>query len=404
MPDETSQSAPEPQEDSAPAANSSSGKGKNGQLIKLAVISAIVILLTFGPAFMMWGLALWAMGNSIGEPSGAYNSVSGECYMPDQYWTDPSAELTVAIIKQRVESYRNVSNAERDQNLEKLLTRTRAAGYNPVVTLAIWGKESTYSSKAQGGHDFGYLLDGWGGFDKQLEGAISTLDKAYKGEGSYPKKPGTPIQVNWLEIYTPSNVAVNANDKKTFFTIVQQAMPNQVICAASSGGLASGLGYNNVPLFRQCDARWEAHPYPKPDGTRKTVCSSGCGPTAAAMVLKFYGKNVDPVIAADFCRNNGYRANTGTSTGCFSKLASAYGLKHERLESWSSAAAVLRQGKPLIISVGPSRFASGGHFITLTGVSGNTVYINDPGPRKIKSGTISEITSAFKHGYYYIHP
>jgi len=235
-------------------------KGKPGQWQKMAVVAVVVIIVMGLGAVMMWGLALWALANSFGEPNGSYASSSGECYMPDQYWRDPSPELTIETIKQRVESYRNISNENKDRNLQKLLDETRGQGYNPAVALAVWGKESTYGTNPRNRRDprtnlpyeFGYLHEGTGGFDGQLRGTISTLDKAYKGEDPYPRKPGVPIQVNWLEIYTPSNVAANAEDKKTFFTIVKQAVPNQVVCSTG------GTGDKEGPFIQNIQQNWLA--------------------------------------------------------------------------------------------------------------------------------------------------
>lgn len=428
MPDETQQ--PESTSDAASESSpQSSGNfadkakdfftmgGDKKKWTKALIISAFVVIFMGLGSTAAWGTALAFFVRSIGEPNGNYSGANGECYMPDQYWTDPSAELTVDIIKKRVESYRNVSNPDRDAQLQKLLTYTRSKGYNPAVALAIWGKESTYSSNAKNGHDFGYLLSGWGGFDKQLEGAVSTLDRAFNGTGDYHKKPGVPIQVMWLETYTPSNVAANSEDKKTFFIIVRQAMPGQVVCvSAAGGGAPSGPGYNNVPVFSQTDPRWAAHDYSYRGGGQ-TIGSGGCGVTAAAMVLKFYDKNVDPVIAADWSKQHGHRAEGGTAYSLFPAIAATYGLKEDQI-SWDDAAKVLQQGKPLIVSMNSKpvpdpmsstrnrsyhSFTSGGHFIVLTGINGNTVYINDPEPRGITSASVTDVKTAFEAGYYYIH-
>lgn len=188
------------------------------------------------------------------------------------------------------------------------------------------------------------------------------------------------------------------------------------------GGSPSGPGYNNVPVFKQTDPRWATHPY-NPQGVTGRFLGvprggSGCGPTSAAMVLKFYGKDVDPVIVADWSVAHGHRANEGTAYSLFPAIAKAYGLKEEDI-GWDAAAKVLQQGKPLIVSMNSTKvpnsmpsankniynaFTSDGHFIVLTGISGNTVYINDPGPRGILSASVANIKAAFEAGYYYIHP
>jgi len=51
-------------------------KGKPGQWQKVAVIAVIVIVIVGLGAIMMWGLALWALGNSFGDPNNCATSQS----------------------------------------------------------------------------------------------------------------------------------------------------------------------------------------------------------------------------------------------------------------------------------------------------------------------------------------
>lgn len=142
----------------------------------------------------------------------------------------------------------------------------------------------------------------------------------------------------------------------------------------------SGIGCNNVPIFKQCDSRWKNTNYGNCKG-ESTICSSGCGVTSAAMVLTFYGKTVDPVLMAQESANNGHRiCGAGTSHGFFPFIAKKYGLKNENGISWNRAMELLKQGKPIITSgKGPRPFSSGGHFIVLTCYnSDGTISVNDP--------------------------
>jgi hypothetical protein len=171
----------------------------------------------------------------------------------------------------------------------------------------------------------------------------------------------------------------------------------------------SGIDYAAIRSWHllQAGQSWSDHPY----GDGKTIGSSGCGPTSAAMVLNKYGKNVTAIDTADFCLNHGYRASEGTDPGCFSALASNYGLKAEEIDGWDAAKKVLESGQPLIVDVHHSdklpkerQFTSGGHFIVLAGVYKDQVIINDPGPRDKKMASVSDLQTAFFSGYFYIHP
>lgn len=143
-------------------------------------------------------------------------------------------------------------------------------------------------------------------------------------------------------------------------------------------GNSSGQGCGNVPIFKQCDSQWGSNSYAC-GGT--SICSSGCGITSAAMVLKFYGKNVDPATMAQDAMANGGRVSCiGTDHNWFPKVAKEYGLQDENNISWDRAMTLLKQGKPIIVSgQGPRPFSSGGHFIVLTCYnSDGTIAVNDP--------------------------
>lgn len=169
--------------------------------------------------------------------------------------------------------------------------------------------------------------------------------------------------------------------------------------------LPQGAGCNNVPIFKQCDSRWGGNSY---NCGTTTICSSGCGVTAAAMVLSFYGKNVDPAIMAQDSMDHGYRAcGSGTSHGFFPYVAKEYGLKDENGISWSRAMDLLKQGKPIIVSgIGSPPFTSHGHFIVLTCYnSDGTISVNDPagGAKRDTSYPESHIQS-YQHFVTAIYP
>lgn len=153
-------------------------------------------------------------------------------------------------------------------------------------------------------------------------------------------------------------------------------------CTAVAGGDVSsptGAGCNNVPIFRQCDSKWGNISY---GCGNTTICSSACGPTSAAMVLKFYGVNVDPKTTAAYSLSNGHRVcNAGTAYSLFPAIAKKYGLKAATGLSWESVVNYINQGKPVIVSgKGSKPFTSGGHFVVLTcyDAKNKAIGVNDP--------------------------
>ena len=154
------------------------------------------------------------------------------------------------------------------------------------------------------------------------------------------------------------------------------------------GGL-TGSGSSNIPLFHQWDSRWGSNPY----GRSGTICSSGCGPTSAAMILTGLQGNLtgidtnndgiaDPAETAAYSVAHGYRVEgQGTSWGYFGDIASKAGLnsKQYSVSQYEEVYELLKQGKPVIASMGPGHFTKSGHFIVLAYVlEDGRVKVNDP--------------------------
>ncbi len=151
-------------------------------------------------------------------------------------------------------------------------------------------------------------------------------------------------------------------------------------CQEGAVAAASGVGSNNVPIYQQCDTKWGEKAFgTSSSGGKATICTEGCGPTAAAMVLAYYNKNVDPPKMANEVMD-GYRAASGTEYEFFPHIATQYGLKSQQLRNWSDAMNFLKQKKPVIVSgKGAPPFTEYGHFVVLTSYnSDGTIGVNDP--------------------------
>ncbi|MEK7519386.1 MAG: C39 family peptidase [Patescibacteria group bacterium] len=152
---------------------------------------------------------------------------------------------------------------------------------------------------------------------------------------------------------------------------------------------------NNVPYFSQKDPLWAGRSYGC-GGT--TIKSSGCGPTSMAMVLRHYGKNVDPVITAEWSLRNNFRVcNAGTAWSFFNSIAKSYGLngcKPLSVANIDNLIAKLSDGPIIVSGRGNPPYSKGGHYIVLTGADENYVYINDPARPKLKRKLIDEFRIA----------
>lgn len=170
-------------------------------------------------------------------------------------------------------------------------------------------------------------------------------------------------------------------------------------------------------LYYQTDARWKNTDYSAP-GEKTTIGGSGCGPTCMAMVIATWAnKNVTPVETCTWALKHGYKApNQGTYYSYFAPQGAEYGIQVEQL-NWanlrnlSSGAAApyhakavqaIQDGDMVICCMGPGLWTSGGHFILLWGIQGDTAYINDPASSRVERtrGSLARLQSEVK--YYFI--
>lgn len=146
--------------------------------------------------------------------------------------------------------------------------------------------------------------------------------------------------------------------------------------------------------YLQTDPQWKNHNY-SAKGESKTIGSSGCGVTVAAMVIAtLKDKNVTPVTTAEWSMAHGYKAlNQGTYYTYFVPQFNQYGIKCKQLNSSnlygkSSSSAhtealnALKNGNWIIAVMGIGNWTSSGHFILLYKYENGYVYINDPASTK----------------------
>jgi peptidoglycan hydrolase-like protein with peptidoglycan-binding domain len=146
--------------------------------------------------------------------------------------------------------------------------------------------------------------------------------------------------------------------------------------------------------YLQTDSRWKNANY-SAKGERKTIGSSGCGPTAAAMAIAtLKDKSVTPVTTAEWSMAHGYKAfNQGTYYTYFVPQMAAYGITCKKLNAsnlygkssstaHTEALNALKRDDWVIACMGKGNWTSSGHFILLYGYENGYVYINDPASTK----------------------
>ncbi|MDE7243099.1 MAG: C39 family peptidase [Oscillospiraceae bacterium] len=151
-----------------------------------------------------------------------------------------------------------------------------------------------------------------------------------------------------------------------------------------------GTKMNKKPVsYLQTDARWKNKPY-RVKGENSTIGDSGCGPTAAAMLLStLTGKTITPEDTCKWSVDHGYKAlGNGTYYAYFAPQFAAYGIKcwqlnwvnayhNPKATSFDEVVKYLKQGYYAIALMKAGTWTSGGHFVVLWWVD-DKVRINDP--------------------------
>ena len=137
--------------------------------------------------------------------------------------------------------------------------------------------------------------------------------------------------------------------------------------------------YAGLTYYNQTDSRWRYHQYSSIGDTSQTIGTSGCGPTSAAMIVTAIKGTITPPEMGDLFVQYGYRsANNGTYWSAFRWVADVFDIGYQECSSLDTAVDLVRNNNYVICSVGNGLFTTGGHFIVIVGIDGNTLKIYDP--------------------------
>lgn len=179
--------------------------------------------------------------------------------------------------------------------------------------------------------------------------------------------------------------------------------------AACTTSTSNFLDDNSFKIYDQCDPQWGSQMY-----ASETICASACGPSSMAMIITaLTGKEVTPPETAKVSHEKGTSHISGSSWDISEVLSEHWGLTWTHIpESEVSVAKineVLSDGKTLINTsgAGSAPFTSGGHFITIRGVTpdGKWKVGNSNGPGGLedskKEWDPEYILSMMRHGNVY---
>ena len=137
--------------------------------------------------------------------------------------------------------------------------------------------------------------------------------------------------------------------------------------------------YKGLTYYSQIDNRWRNKRYSSTGNVSQTIGSSGCGPTSASMIVTACKGAITPDVMSDLFVKYGYRsANNGTYWSAFRAIADEFDIEYKETSNIDTAISLLRNNNYVVASVGNGLFTTGGHFIVLTGIDGDTIKVYDP--------------------------
>ena len=145
-------------------------------------------------------------------------------------------------------------------------------------------------------------------------------------------------------------------------------------------------GGMKIPLMLQTDERWAKSPYGIGNSKGNTIARNGCAPTSISMIASYFTETtITPADVANWAGTTYYSAGQGSTWNIFGASAKKWGYNSRQISNHDSKEILneLKAGHPIIASMGPGAFTSGGHYIVLRGVAENgEILVNDPASRE----------------------
>ena len=137
--------------------------------------------------------------------------------------------------------------------------------------------------------------------------------------------------------------------------------------------------YKGLTYYSQIDSRWSSHSYTSCGNYSQTIGTSGCGPTCASMVVTATKGTITPPEMGDLFVKYGYRSsNNGTYFSAFRFVADTFNIGYEETYRLDDAVNLVRNNHYVVVSCSNGLFTTGGHFIVIVGIEGDTLKIYDP--------------------------
>ncbi len=209
--------------------------------------------------------------------------------------------------------------------------------------------------------------------------AVADADKELKAED----------ESNRGSVTDSSNSSSGSSSSSSNSNVAAPSSFSQKLASMSFGntkifGDVFGAGKYGKGYFKQTDPRYKNMRFNTIGDTEyQNMADSGCGPVAAVNAI--YGRGPNPVEAAQFALNGGYKErNGGTRPEFFKSYFNAHG-KEAEFTNGRGILNNLRAGNPVVM-MGQSNkidsntpYGTGPHYVTATGLDSNgNMIIQDP--------------------------
>jgi hypothetical protein len=171
---------------------------------------------------------------------------------------------------------------------------------------------------------------------------------------------------------SPDKIQNRLNDAEAFYRQYSGTSGS-----GSSAGVPTAIGGCASPVtgafieYKQCNYKGATVPWATAPYGTATVCESGCGPSAMAMIItNLTGQKVTPDMTALYAYQNGVaylNGEGGSKWNIAEVVGSHWGLKSQELGTSITKINQALQNGALVLATGtgPNPFTSGGHFIVI---------------------------------------
>lgn len=137
--------------------------------------------------------------------------------------------------------------------------------------------------------------------------------------------------------------------------------------------------FQGLTYYSQIDSRWRKKLYTSTGNKSQTIGTSGCAPTAAAMIVSSIKGTITPDTMAELFVEHGYRSpSNGTYWSANRAVADVFNIDYTETTNIDKAIRLLNDNNYIIVSVGNGLFTTGGHYIVIVGIDNNILKIYDP--------------------------